>query len=208
MIDGYVDISSDRVRLSTRGENAFNPASGELEALDIEAFADTVPLDLISFSPVDTAGGARMPWLSELEIKDKTAAAAATSAGEHGFRTNFGEWRDRKFKGGSASMVRLQTMDVTPLARFTTPISVPVNYAPSISDAIEPDFSKLRDKGRRGSREKLIDALSQALRGIAAPTDQYAAAEITARGIMAFSNQRLPKPVRCCLLGCRRRLRA
>ncbi|RWH76845.1 MAG: hypothetical protein EOQ86_19650 [Mesorhizobium sp.] len=188
LLDGYILVWSDRVRLSQRGEDAFNPITGDLLMLNIEPFGDTLSLDLVSFAPIDATGGARMPWLSEVEIPDKPKAAAATEAGRHGFRSNFGEWRERRFKGGAASTVRLQSIDeITPLGRGLTPVTVPVSYAPTISDLIEPDFSGLRDRGRRGSREKLVDALSNVVRGIIAPGDHLAAADATAewdRGIL------------------------
>ncbi|MDR9812120.1 hypothetical protein [Rhizobium hidalgonense] len=188
LLDGYIELSSDRIRLSKRGEDAFNPVTGELQMLSIESFGDTVSLDLVAFAPVDTMGGARMPWLSEIEIPDKAKAAAATEAGRDGFRSNFGEWRERRFKGLAAATVRLQTVDeITPLGRPLTPLTVPVNYTPMISDLVEPDFGNLRDKGRRGSREKLVDALSNLVRGITSPGDHLVAADTTAewdRGIL------------------------
>jgi hypothetical protein len=156
--------------------------------LDIEPFKDTLALDLVSFAPVDGGGGARLPWLSEVEIVDKVKAAAATEAGREGFRSNFGEWRERQFKGTNSSLVRLQTIDeVTPLGRSLAPVTVPLCYAPSISDLIEPDFSSLRDRGRRGAREPLVNALNTAVRAIIAPGDHAAAAEMTAewdRGVL------------------------
>ncbi|GLS38256.1 hypothetical protein GCM10010869_38500 [Mesorhizobium tianshanense] len=180
LLDGYIVLSSDRVRLSQRGEDSFNPATGELSMLKIEPFGETLSLDLISFAPART-GGARMPWLSDIEIPDKPKAAAATEAGRDGFRSNFGEWRERRFKGTDASTARLQTIDeVTPLGRALVPVTVPVSYVPSIGEQIEPDFSRLRDRGRRGSREKLVDALSNVMRGITAPGDHLAAADVTA----------------------------
>jgi hypothetical protein len=55
-----------------------------------------------------------------------------------------------------------------------------MTYAPSVSDLIEADFSNLRGRGRRGSRESLVNALSNEIRKIAAPGDHAAAVEVTA----------------------------
>ncbi|TXM95225.1 hypothetical protein [Methylobacterium sp. WL116] len=183
LLDGYLDVDGDRIRLAQKGERAFDPASGELKLLEIEPFSDTVTLDLLSFAPVEVPGTVRLPWLVELELPDKDRAAAASREGTRGFRANFGEWRDGKYRGERASGMRLHTLsgDVVPLARSSVPITIPMTYAPSQSDGIDADFSALRDRGRRDARKELVEALSDAIKRIVAPGDHAEGAATTAR---------------------------
>lgn len=179
LLDGYVEVSGERVRLSNKGEASFDPVTGELRLLDVEPFADNIALDMLSFAPIDMAGTARLPWLPEIDISDRARAAAARDAGQKGFRENFGEWRDRKFRGEGGPPIRLHTLDdPVPLARATTPVTIDVSYAPAQGDGVEPDFSALRDRGRRGARVELVDALNDAVRRLVAPGDHVAAAEL------------------------------
>jgi hypothetical protein len=182
LLDGYLDVIADRLRLSIKGQQAFDPVTGELRLLDVEPFSDTVALDLVSFAPVDISGNARLSWLTEIEIPDKERAAAAREEAAKGFQSNFGEWRDRRFRSDSGSLVRLHTLaEVVPMARSSTPVVVPVAYSPSRGDGVEPDFSALRDRGRRDARKELVECLNEAVRRMVAPGDHAEGAAFTAQ---------------------------
>ena len=182
LIEGYLDPVEDRLRLADKGERAFDPVSGELTLLDVEPFDEIVTLDLVSFAPVDETGNVRLPWIADLEIPDKERAAAASREGTKGFQSNFGEWRDRRGKAGGNSPTRLHAMagEAVPLARTTVPISVPVVYAPSQDDGVQPDFGFLRERGRRDARTDLIEALNAAFRRMVAPGDHAEGASLAA----------------------------
>lgn len=181
LLDGYLDASDERIRLASRGERAFDPVTGELTILDIVAFDEKVTLDLISFAPVDGLDQVRLPWIAELEIPNKEKAAAASREGTQGFRANFGEWRDRRFRSDGNSPIRLHTLsgDAVPLSRSVVPLTVPILYAPSQGDGIDPDFGFLRDRGRRDARKDLIEALNGAVRRIVSPGDHAEGASYT-----------------------------
>ncbi len=183
LLDGYLDVDGDRIRLAQKGERAFDPASGELRLLEVEPFSDTVTLDLVSFAPVEIPGAVRLPWLAELEPPDKDRSAAASREGTRGFRANFGEWRDARRRGERSSGLRLHTLDgdVVPLARSSVPVTIPMTYSPSQGDGVDPDFSALRDRGRRDARKELVEALSDAIKRIVAPGDHAEGAATTAR---------------------------
>lgn len=182
LLDGYLDAFDDRVRLAGKGESAFDPVTGELSLLHIEAFAEKVTLDLVSFAPVDEPGNIRLPWITELDIPNRERAAAASREGTQGFRSNFGEWRDRRFKSDGNSPIRLHTLsgDAVPLGRSTVPMTIPILYAPSQGDGVDPDFGFLRERGRRDARKDLIEALNSAVKRIVAPGDHGEGASVAA----------------------------
>lgn len=182
MLDGYLDAFDDRIRLAGKGESAFDPVTGELSLLDIETFSERVTLDLVSFAPVDEAGSVRLPWIADLEIPNREKAAAASKEGTQGFRSNFGEWRDRRFKSNGNSPIRLHTIsgEAVPLGRSTVPLSVPIMYTPSQGDGIDPDFTFLRERGRRDARRDLIEALNGAVKRMVAPGDHANGASLAA----------------------------
>lgn len=182
IVDGYLEVDGDRVVLAQRGLQAFDHVTGELNLLNVEPFADNITLDLVSFAPIETSGRAWLPWLSEVDIQDRQRAAAAREEAAKGFRANFGEWRDRRFFGEGGSAVRLHTVtDVVPLARSTTPVTIPVTYSPSRGESVDPDFSALRDRGRRDARKELIECINDAIRRIVAPGDHVDGARFSSR---------------------------
>lgn len=172
LLDGYVEVAAERVRLSQRGADAFNPATGELTLLNVEPFETNLAFDMVSFAPIENGGNVRLPWLREIEIPNKARASAASDAARGAFRANFGEWRDRTFRSEAAANVRLHAVgEITPLSRTTVPVTVPINYAPGEGIIVEPDFSPLLTRGRRGAREELVVTLNDAIRRITAPED-------------------------------------
>lgn len=181
LLDGYLDATDDRIRLGARGERAFDPITGEISLLDIIPLDEKVTLDQISFAPVDGPDHVRLPWITEIEIPNKEKAAAASKEGTEGFRANFGEWRDRRFRKEGNSPIRLHTLsgDIIPLGRSTVPMNVPIVYSPSQGDGVDPDFAFLRDRGRRDARKDLIEALNSFVRGIVSPGDHAEGAAYT-----------------------------
>lgn len=181
LLDGYLDATEDRVRLGARGERAFDPFTGEISLLDVIPLDEKVSLDLISFAPVDGPDHVRLPWIVEVEISNKEKAAAASKEGTEGFRANFGEWRDRRFRKEGNSPVRLHTLsgEVVPLGRSAVPMTIPIVYTPSQGEGVDPDFTFLRDRGRRDARKDLIEALNGAVRRIVSPGDHVEAAAYT-----------------------------
>lgn len=182
LLDGYLDASEDRIQLAFKGETAFDPVTGELVLLDIETLDEKVTLDMISFAPVDGPDNVRLPWIVELDIPNKERAAAASKEGTLGFRMNFGEWRDRRFRNDGSSPITLHTLsgDAVPLGRSTVPVTVPIHYTPSQGDGIDPDFGFLRERGRRDARKDLIEALNGAVKRIVAPGDHAEGASFAA----------------------------
>lgn len=181
LLEGYLDAIDDRIRLGPRGERAFDPSTGEITLLDVIPLDEKVTLDLISFAPVDGPDHVRLPWITDVVIPNKEKASAASKEGTDGFRANFGEWRDRRFRKEGNSQVRLHTLsgDVVPLGRSAVPMTVPIVYAPSQGEGIDPDFAFLRDRGRRDARKDLIEALNGAVKRIVSPGDHVEGAAYT-----------------------------
>ena len=143
----------------------------------------TISLDLASFAPVEenklNAREARI--VEELKLPDREMAATSTKTAEDAFDFHFQEWRQRHGRRTWDDETKLHSVDdVQPIAPFAAVLQIPVRWRPSDMPSVEADFSELASKGRPGSRNALISALSARVKEFTAPSDHAAAFDLVA----------------------------
>jgi hypothetical protein len=70
--------------------------------------------------------------------------------------------------------------DLQVVRNFAVPVQVPVRYRITDVPGVEADFSDLTSKGRPGSRNPLIEALSAKIQGVRAAVDHADAYDLLA----------------------------
>jgi hypothetical protein len=170
--------------LSQRGHEALSPLTDTLELFEVEDITTTISLDLAAFAPVDetnlNAREARI--VEELKLPDREKAALAIAAASDAFELHFQEWRSghgrRRWLDEDTRLHSIE--DIQVVGTFPAVFQIPVRWRSGDPPAIEPDFSELSQRGRAGSRNPLIAALSTRLNASAAPHDHDAAFELLA----------------------------
>lgn len=161
--------------LSEQGEKALSPMDDTLNLFDVEEIPAVVSLDLIAFAPIDDveleARAARI--VEELPIPDRVKAANAVKSAQEAFDIHFHEWRQKQGRRrGLDEDSRVRTIgDVKVVKSFAAPLQVPVRCRLDDVPGTAPDFTELTSKGRSGSRDALVEALSHRIQNIAAPRD-------------------------------------
>ena len=176
-----------RFALSSRGREAVSDQLDDVELFITEEVIAHQAFDLIAFAPVDDAEltGVEARLVPEVAIPDRERAARATATARDAFDHHFQEWHQRHGPRRRPDDVRLHAVDdVQSLRTFAAPFHLSVRYrlddAGAGAGAVEPDFSGLRNRGRPGSRNALVSALSAQVQALKAPGDHDAAFYVTA----------------------------
>jgi len=181
---GLVAERNGQLVLSQRGHEALSPITDGLELFEVEDIVSTISLDLAAFAPVDEAklNPREARIVEELKLPDRERAASAVAAARDAFELHFQEWRvGRGRRRWFDEDTRLHSIeDVQVVGTFPSVFQIPVRWRSGDTSAIEPDFSELAQKGRAGSRNPLISALSERLNAFAAPHDHEGAFELLA----------------------------
>ena len=179
---GFVEDLSGHLRLSQRGQSALSPLDDTLNIFDLDETTAIVSLDLISFAPIADAEltDRDRRLVEELPIADRSKAANSEAVARNAFDLHFQEWRaGQSPRMGLDEDSRVHTVgDAHVVRNFAAPIEVPVRYR--IDDVLgaTPDFAELSAKGRAGSRDPLIDALSKRVQRITGAADHQAAYDL------------------------------
>jgi hypothetical protein len=180
---GLVAERNGQLVLSQRGQQALSPITDTLDLYEVEDLVTTISLDLASFAPVEesklNAREARI--VEELKLPDREKAATATKTAEDAFDFHFQEWRQRHGRRAWDDQTKLHSIDdVQPIAPLAAVFQVPVRWRSNDIPSAEADFSELASKGRPGSRNALISALSTRVKEFAAPSDHAATFDLVA----------------------------
>jgi hypothetical protein len=164
---GLVTERNGQLVLSQRGHEALSPLTDTLELFEVEEITSTISLDLVAFAPVEESNlNARETRIvEELKLPDREKAASAVAAARDAFELHFQEWRSghgrRRWFDEDTRLHSIE--DVQVVGTFPAVLQIPVRWRAGDPSAIEPDFSELSQKGRAGSRNALISALSTRL---------------------------------------------
>jgi hypothetical protein len=176
---GLVDERDGQLVLSQQGYQSLSPMDDSLDLFDIEEIITTICLDLIAFAPVEDADldAREARIVEEVPIPNRPKAALASSVAHEAFQTHFHEWRQmQRRRRGLDEDTRLHAIeDIQVVKSFAAPVEVPVRCRLVDVPGVEPDFSDLANKGRAGSRNALIQALSTKIKSIAAARDHMSA---------------------------------
>jgi hypothetical protein len=178
---GLVSERNGQLVLSQRGQEALSPSTDTLDLFEVEDITTTASFDLASFAPVEESklNQREARIVEELKLPDREKAAAGAKAAEEAFELHFLEWRQKYGRRAWDEETRLRSIDdVQPIAPFSAVFQIPVRWRPGDMASVEADFSELAGKGRAGSRNALISALSQRLRDFGAPSDHAAAFDL------------------------------
>lgn len=179
---GLVEERNGQLFLSDRGRGALSSASDKLDLFEIEEINPTVALDLAAFTPVEESSLNRreLQLAEELKLPDREKAAAAVVSAREAFDLHFQEWR-----GGQARRrwldddTRLKSIeDVQAIGTTTAVYQIPIRWRPGDVAGATPDFSELSSRGRPGSRNPLIAAISERLKSVLAPSDHQEAFDL------------------------------
>jgi hypothetical protein len=179
---GLVTERNGQLVLSQRGHEALSPLTDTLELFEVEEITSTISLDLAAFAPVEVSNlNARETRIvEELKLPNREKAASAVGAARDAFELHFQEWRSghgrRRWLDEDTRLHSIE--DVQVVGTFPAVFQIPVRWRAGDPSAIEPDFSELSQKGRAGSRNPLISALSTRLNEFSAPRDHEAAFEV------------------------------
>jgi hypothetical protein len=179
---GLVEDLGGHLRLSQRGQSALSPIDDTLNIFDLDEITAVVSFDLISFSPVADAELAdrERRLVEELPIADRSKAANSELAARDAYDLHFHEWRvSQSPRMGLDEDSRLHAVGEAHVVRnFAAPIEVPVRYRIDDGLGATADFAELSAKGRTGSRDRLIDALSKRLQRVTGAPDHQAAYDL------------------------------
>ncbi|WP_234684922.1 hypothetical protein [Bradyrhizobium monzae] len=178
---GLVSERNGQLVLSERGQDALSPSTDTLDLYEVEELVTTISFDLAAFAPVEESklNPREARIVEELKLPDREKAAAAAKAAENAFELHFHEWRQRYGRRAWDEETRLHSIDdVQSIATFPAVFQMPVRWRSGDMAAVEADFSELAGKGRAGSRNALISALSTRLKDFAAPSDHAVAFEL------------------------------
>src|ERR1043165_4895458 len=168
---GLVMESNGALQLSQRGYEALSPMDDRFNLFDAEEIPTTISLDLIAFTPIDDAQLDQREGriVEEVPLPDRQKAALASVAAREAFDTHFHEWRQSQTRRRDLDEeTRLHSIeDVQPVRSFAAPIHIPVRCRLMDALGTAPDFSQLSNKGRPGSRNALIEALSRKIQSFA-----------------------------------------
>jgi hypothetical protein len=179
---GLVMESNGALQLSQRGYEALSPMDDRFNLFDAEEIPTTISLDLIAFTPIDDAQLDQREGriVEEVPLPDRQKAALASVAAREAFDTHFHEWRQSQTRRRDLDEeTRLHSIeDVQPVRSFAAPIHIPVRCRLMDALGTAPDFSQLSNKGRPGSRNALIEALSRKIQSFASAADHQGAFDL------------------------------
>ncbi len=178
---GLVSERNGQLVLSQRGQEALSPSTDTLDLYEVEDLVTTASFDLAAFAPVEESklNQREARIIEELKLPDREKAAAGAKAAEEAFEFHFLEWRQRYGRRAWDDDTRLRSIDdVQPIATFPAVFQIPVRWRPGDMASAEADFSELTGKGRAGSRNALISALSGRVKDFTAPSDHPAAFDL------------------------------
>jgi hypothetical protein len=179
---GLVEDLGGHLRLSQRGQSALSPLDDTLNMFDLDEITATVAFDLISFAPISDA---ELPdrdrrLVEELPILDRSRAANSEEVAREAYDLHFQEWRMAQSpRMGFDEDSRVHTIgDAHVVRNFAAPIEIPVRYTIDDVSGAGADFADLSAKGRAGSRDRLIDALSKRVQKIVGAADHQEAYDL------------------------------
>lgn len=179
---GLVEDLGGHLRLSQRGQSSLSPLDDTLNIFDLDEVTAIVSFDLISFAPVADAELADRDrrLVEELPIPDRSKAANSEAVARDAYDLHFQEWRSGQSpRMGLDEDSRVHTIgDAHVVRNFAAPIEVPVRYRIDDVSGATPDFAELSAKGRAGSRDPLIDALSKRMQRVTGAADHQAAYDL------------------------------
>lgn len=179
---GLVEDLGGHLRLSQRGQSALSPLDDTLNIFDLDEITAIVSFDLISFAPVADAELAdrERRLVEELPIADRSKAANSETVARDAYDLHFQEWRaGQSPRMGLDEDSRLHTVgDAHVVRNFAAPIEIPVRYRIDDVSGATADFADLSARGRTGSRDPLIDALSKRMQRVTGASDHQAAYDL------------------------------
>lgn len=179
---GLIEENAGRLQLSTRGQTALTPADDTLNIFDVDEIPAIVSLDLIAFAPVSDADlpAREVRLVEEIPISDRQKAANSAAAARDAYDLHFHEWRlSQGRRLGLDEDTRVHSIgDAYVVRNFGTSIEVPVRCRLDDVPAAAPDFIELSSKGRAGSRDLMVEALSKRIQRIVGATDHQAAYDL------------------------------
>jgi len=179
---GLVEERNGQLFLSDRGRDALSPMTDKLDLFEIEEINTTVALDLAAFTPVEESSlnPREMRLAEELKLPDREKAAAAVASAREAFDLHFQEWRGgqgrRRWLDDETRLNSIE--DVQPVGVATAIFQIPIRWRPGDLAGVTPDFSELSGRGRPGSRNPLISAISERLKTVLAPSDHQVATDL------------------------------
>ena len=179
---GLVEDLDGRLRLSPRGQAALSPVDDSLNIFDVDEVTAIVSFDLISFAPVADAELADRDQrlVEELPIPDRAKAASSEAVAREAYDLHFQEWRSvQSPRMGLDEDSRIHTIgDAHVVRNFAAPMEVPIRYRLDNVSGASPDFADLSAKGRAGSRDRLVDALSKRIQRVVGAADHQDAYDL------------------------------
>ncbi|MBR1281315.1 hypothetical protein JQ597_04600 [Bradyrhizobium sp. AUGA SZCCT0177] len=182
---GLVEERNGQLFLSQRGWKALSPVSDKLDLFEMEEIKTTVAFELAALTPVEESSlntrEARL--IEELKLPDREKAAAAAAAASEAFDLHFQEWRGGQSRSRWLDEdARLNSIeDIQPVAATTAVFQIPIRWRPADEAGASPDFSELSSRGRPGSRNPLISAISEQMKSVVAPEDHQVAFDLLDR---------------------------
>lgn len=179
---GLVEERNGQLFLSDRGRGALSPMTDKLDLFEIEEINTTIALDLAAFTPVEESSlnPRELRLAEELKLPDREKAAAAVASARDAFDLHFQEWRGgqgrRRWLDDDTRLNSIE--DVQSVGATTAIFQIPIRWRPGDIAGVSPDFSELSNRGRPGSRNPLISAISERLNAISAPSDHQAAVDL------------------------------
>lgn len=179
---GLVEERNGQLFLSDRGRTALSAVSDKLDLFEIEEINPTVALDLAAFTPVEESSlnKRELKLAEELKLPDREKAAAAVVSAREAFDLHFQEWRSgqarRRWLDDDTRLNSIE--DVQAVGAATAIFQIPIRWRPGDVAGAAPDFSELSGRGRPGSRNPLISAISARLKSVLAPSDHQAAFDL------------------------------